>query len=420
MNSPIYKQIAKNLQTLKDSGNYRTFLPLTREFTTPNYATNNKRTISVWCSNDYLGMSKNQSVMTAASEAITKYGVGSGGTRNISGNHTSITKLETTIASWVGKESALVFTSGYVSNEASLSALARMIPDAVFFSDSLNHNSIVQGLRLGKANIKIFNHNDCEHLEKLLKEVSSDTPKIIVFESVYSMEGAFGEVAKIAALAEKYNAFTFVDETHAVGLYGENGGGLVHKLGLTNKIDLIQGGLGKGVGTLGGFVAASGEVIDFIRSFGHGFIFTTSLPPVIAEAASASINTLCKMQSERLIIQEKANLLRSLLSKARIPFLDSTSHIVPVIVGDPIKVKKVSEELLNNFSHYLQPINSPTVPTGTERLRITLTPYHKTRDILDLVSSLWVIWQDLELPQTEIFSCNSLATSLEDEISELY
>lgn len=388
-----YSEFFNNfLNNLKAEGRYRVFIELERiAGSFPKARLSPERggkEITVWCSNDYLGMGQHPSVVEAMKLAIDEMGAGAGGTRNISGTHAKVVELEREIASVTGKERALVFTSGYVANQTALSSLSKHLPEAVFISDELNHDSIIQGLRLGKAKKMVFRHNDVAHLEEILSSLPSEIPKIVVFESVYSMEGTFGKIEEICDVADKYGAITFLDETHGVGLYGREGGGVAQALGLSERVTIIQGGLGKGFGVVGGFISSTRELIDFVRSTGNGFIFTTTLPPAIAAGALTSIRYLRSSGAERALIQEKASYLKYALSHAGVKTLPSTSHIVPVIIGDAKRCKAVSDILLDEFGIYIQPINFPTVPKGTERLRITPTPFHTAEMITELVDAL--------------------------------
>lgn len=393
------------LNGLKNEGRYREFLNLRRvcgDF--PRAQTNingKRRTITVWCSNDYLGLGQHPTVLTAMIEALEKYGAGAGGTRNISGTHELVVELEHEIARLENKQAALVFSSGYVANQTSLAALGRGLPNCLMISDRLNHDSIIQGLQLGKAQKVVFPHNDVEALEKILEQDSTDRPRMIICESVYSMEGTFGSLKEICRVARKHNALLFVDETHGVGLYGPNGSGFVRELELEDQVDIIQGGLGKGFGVVGGFIAADAELIDFVRSTGNGFIFTTTLPPCIAAGALASLKLLRNNAHDRETIQLRAALLRGSLRHAGIPVFPSTSHIVPILVGDAHKCREITRLLLNRYGMYIQPINFPTVPRGTERLRVTPSPFHTPDMITELVEALTVLWRELELPFTD-------------------
>jgi 5-aminolevulinate synthase len=344
--------------------------------------------ITVWCSNDYLGMSQNKSVINKMINSIKIMGIGSGGTRNISGNSVEIVNLEKEIATLHQKEKAIVFTSGYIANETSISTLLNILDNSVVFSDEKNHASIISGIKKSNAKKEIFKHNDLDHLESLMKKYPLDANKLIVFESVYSMDGDFGNIEGIVKLAKQYNALTFLDEVHAVGMYGETGAGVADKLGLNNEIDIIQGTLGKAFGTIGGYISSTNLICDVVRSYASGFIFTTAMPPAIASAAKTSIQYLKESNKERLLQQKNTILLKKYLSRENISYLDNKSHTVPVMVHDPIKCKEISNILLDEFGHYIQPINYPTVPMGTERLRITPGPLHTEEMIANLTNAL--------------------------------
>jgi len=393
------------LNGLKSEGRYREFLNLRRicgDF--PRAQSNiagERRTITVWCSNDYLGLGQHPTVLTAMIEAIEKYGAGAGGTRNISGTHELVVELEHELARLENKQAALVFSSGYVANQTALSALGRGLPNPLLISDQLNHDSIIQGLQLARAEKVVFPHNDVAALRKILERDTQDRARVIICESVYSMEGTFGSLAEISRLAREHNALLFVDETHAVGLYGPAGAGFVRELELEDQVAVIQGGLGKGFGVVGGFIAADADLIDFVRSTGNGFIFTTTLPPCIAAGALASLKLLRSNAHDRETIQLRAALLRGALRHAGIPVFPSTSHIVPILVGDAHKCREVARLLLDRFSIYLQPINYPTVPRGTERLRVTPSPFHTADMITELVEALTILWRELRLPLTD-------------------
>jgi 5-aminolevulinate synthase len=350
-----------------------------------------------WCINDYLGMAHNRGAVEAASRALEDYGVGSGGTRNICGTNSSIEELEKEISSLHSKDSALVFTSGYVANDTSLSTIAKIIPELVFFSDELNHASIVTGIRNSKAEKHLYKHLDISHLEELLAKVDISRPKLIVFESAYSMDGLFSDLKRICELAKKYNALTFIDEVHTVGLYGKGGAGYADMLGLSNEIDIIQGTLAKAYGAIGGYIAANTTIIDAIRLTASGFIFTTSLPPVISSAAAYSIKYLKTSDKERERHKYVVSKVKSELDKAKVPYLKNQSHIIPIIIGDPVKTRICSERLLKEHDIYVQHINFPTVPKGSERLRITPTPYHTEEMIRDLVYALRKVLKELDL-----------------------
>lgn len=414
---------------LKREGNYRTFLtnsrrqrdlPISRaqlnltrsKAATIDSADTTIKDVLVWCSNDYLGLSQHQVVIEAATRAIQLYGCGSGGTRNISGTHDEIVGLEHELASWLGKESALVFSSGYVANQAAIAAILQNIPNCVVLSDSLNHDSIIQGIRLSRADKRVFRHNDLRHLESILQDLPIASPKLIIFESVYSMDGDFGDIKGITELAKRYNALTFLDETHGVGLYGESGGGVCQAMGLSAEVDFIQGGLGKGVGVVGGFVAGSKLAIDFIRSTARGFIFTTSLPPVVCAAARASINYIRHSPDERTVVHLLANCLREQFTKRGIDYIGEGSHIVPVIIGDAQRCTTLCRTLLEDEAIYLQPINHPTVPKGTERVRITPTALHTDVHIIQLADALS---RKLELSTHKYGSLSAGSVALQEE-----
>ena len=347
-----------------------------------------EKNITVWCSNDYLGMAQHPKVLTAMHKALDECGAGAGGTRNIAGNHHYHILLEREIADLHDKEAALIFTSGYVANETTLRTLANILPECIIFSDEKNHASMIEGIRLSKAEKRIFRHNDIQHLEKLLKETDDKRPKIIAFESVYSMDGDISPIKDFVKLAKKYNALTYLDEVHAVGLYGERGGGIAQRDHLSDNIDIIQGTLGKAFGLMGGYIAAKKTLIDVIRSYGNGFIFTTAVSPVISAGAIASISHLKSSQIERYQHQKNVNLLKKKLCDANIPTITTSSHIVPVLVGNSSLCKKISDLLLHEDSIYVQPINYPTVSRGSERLRFTPTPMHNEEMMDNLVQSL--------------------------------
>ncbi len=366
------------ISQIRAEGRYRVFTELERlagRFPIAR-STRTDQEVVVWCANDYLGMGQHPAVLGAMKNAIDGMGAGAGGTRNISGTHHKITALETTLANLHQKEAALVFTSGYVANEAALSTLGAMLPDCVIFSDSDNHASMIHGIRQSNAEKKIFRHNDVEHLARLLAATDVRRPKIIAFESVYSMDGDIGKIKEICALARQYNALTYLDEVHAVGMYGEHGAGIAEREGLMDEVDIIQGTLAKAFGVIGGYVASRAVVVDMIRSFAPGFIFTTTLPPAIAAGANASIHHLMQSGEERARHQENARTVKSMLAEAGIPVLANDTHIVPVMVGDAVLCKQASDMLLTEYNMYVQPINYPTVRKGTERLRITPTPFH--------------------------------------------
>jgi 5-aminolevulinate synthase len=392
------KHFESLLAALKAEGRYRSFLPLRRKADAPPMAVTaqKERPVTVWCSNDYLGMSRHPVVLDAARAVIDACGVGAGGTRNIAGTSTYMVALEETLARLHGKQAALVFSSGYVANQTSLATLAQLLPDAVFFSDENNHASIIQGLRLARCVKHVFAHNDLNHLESLLRGAPQNAPKIIVFESLYSMDGDTSPIAEIAALARKYNALTYMDEVHAVGLYGAHGGGVAEARGLMDQIDIINGTLGKAFGCVGGYIAANTAIIDAIRSYGSGFIFTTALPPHMAAAADASVRYLMSSPIERTRHKETANLTKQILQSAGLHIMANDTHIVPLVIGDAALCKKKADILLTDHDIYVQPINYPTVPRGTERFRLTPSQFHSEQDIRRLADALCVILADME------------------------
>ena len=392
------------LDGLKSEGNYRIFAELERQCgafpRACNHDEDSPDEVTVWCSNDYLGMGQNAAVRQAMKDAIDACGTGAGGTRNISGTTRQHVALERELADLHGKDAALLFTSGYVSNWAALSTLGSRLSDAVILSDAGNHASMIEGIRHSRAHKVIWKHNDPEDLDRKLRCLPANAPKIVAFESVYSMDGDISPMAEIVEVAERHNAMTYLDEVHAVGLYGPRGGGISEREGLAHRITLIEGTLGKAYGCMGGYITGSTALCDFIRSFASGFIFTTALPPALAAGATASIRHLKSSQIERARHQERVATVRRRLHAIGIPTLENPSHIIPVMVGDAKKCKMISDWLLEHHGIYVQPINYPTVPVGTERLRITPSPVHSDADIDKLVSALSEIWSMCELARS--------------------
>ncbi|MGQ0673075.1 MAG: 5-aminolevulinate synthase [Hyphomicrobium sp.] len=390
------QKLSDALAAVRREGRYRVFADVKRRRgsypTADVYRGGTSRPITIWCSNDYLGMGQHPDVVAAMHEALDAVGAGSGGTRNISGTTHYHVELEAEIADLHGKEAALLFTSAYVANEATLSTLARLFPGCVIFSDEKNHASMIEGIRHGGSDKRIFRHNDLADLEAKLQAFPRGTPKIIAFESVYSMDGHIAPIAAISDLAARYGALTYLDEVHAVGMYGPRGGGIAERDGVMDRIDIVNGTLAKGYGVMGGYIAASRDLCDAVRSFAPGFIFTTSLAPVLAAGALASIRHLKGSGVERARHQERAATVKRRLSAARLPLVAGQSHIVPILVGDPVHCKAVTDTLLDRYGIYAQPINYPTVPRGTERIRLTPTPLHTDSQIDALVEALGELW----------------------------
>ncbi|MDJ1009099.1 MAG: 5-aminolevulinate synthase [Paracoccaceae bacterium] len=388
------------LDALKGEGNYRIFAELERRCGAFPRARNHSEgadEVTVWCSNDYLGMGQHPDVVKAMCDTAATCGTGAGGTRNISGTNRHHRELEAELADLHGKEEALLFSSGYVSNWAALSTLGSRLPNAVILSDALNHASMIEGIRHSRADKVIWRHNDAQDLDRKLAAVGPDRPKIVAFESVYSMDGDIAPIAEILDVAEKHGAMTYIDEVHAVGMYGPRGGGVAEREGLMDRITLIEGTLGKAYGCFGGYITGSKALCDFIRSFASGFIFTTALPPAVAAAARVSIRHLKDSEIERAQHRNRVARLRARLDAEGIPHMPNPSHIIPVMIGDPVKCRMISDILMNDWGIYVQPINYPTVPKGTERLRITPSPLHSDADIDHLVTALSSLWQQCAL-----------------------
>ena len=412
MTKKISKNIYENnldkaLNKLHSEGRYRTFIEIEREkgnFPSARWLSekNHENSVTVWCGNDYLGMGQSDVVLDAMHDALTKAGAGSGGTRNISGTTVYHKKLENELASLHRKEASLLFTSAYVANDAALSTLTRLFPGLIIYSDELNHASMIEGIRRNGEEKRIFRHNDVDHLRQLLAEDDLKAPKLIAFESIYSMDGDFAPINAICDLAEEFGALTYLDEVHAVGMYGNTGGGIAERDNLLPRIDIINGTLAKAFGVMGGYIASSDKLCDALRSYAPGFIFTTSLPPAIAAGAAASVSFLKRNQSLRDQHQLQAKILKTRLKSLGLPLIDHGSHIVPVVVGDPVHTKKLSDMLLSDFGIYVQPINYPTVPRGTERLRFTPSPVHGPKEIEHLIKAMDYLWSHCALNRAEL------------------
>jgi len=407
MGEKYTKLFKKSVDAVKAEGRYRIFRDIRRKkgaFPMATWFKNETdvQDITVWCSNDYLGMGQNECVVEAVKSAVDAAGTGSGGTRNISGTTHYHVQLERELADLHRKDNALIFTSGYVANEAALSVMSKIMPGLHIFSDEMNHASMISGIRNARCEKHVFKHNDLNDLEKKLKSVPKDAPKLIAFESVYSMDADIAPIAEICDLADKYDALTYIDEVHAVGMYGARGGGVSEQRDLTHRIDIIQGTLAKAYGMIGGYVAADAVIIDAIRSLAGGFIFTTSIPPSTAAGALRSVKILKISPHIRDQHQERANALKNRLRDEGYPFIDGDTHIVPLMVGDPVKCQAISDRLIEDFGIYAQPINFPTVPRGTERLRFTPSPFHTDAMMDALMSALDIIWAEFELKRGKV------------------
>ncbi len=404
MNQNYFEKFSKSIVNLHSENRYRKFINIKRisaEFPKAIYINDEgeEKPIIIWCSNDYLGMGQNKKIIKAANKIIEQMGVGSGGTRNISGTNNEIVKLEKSLADLHNKQAALVFTSGYIANQASLATIAKILGECIIFSDEKNHASMIAGIRNSGVKKQIFEHNNVEHLQKLLSNSDKNIAKIIAFESVYSMDADIAPIKEIIKLAKKYNALTYIDEVHAVGLYGKNGAGICQEIGVMDEIDIIEGSLAKGFGVMGGYICANKTIIDVVRSYAPEFIFTTSLAPAISAAAYTSVEHLKNSQTERKNLMTQVNKTKQALLARSLPILENNTHIIVLMVGDAKKCKLASEILLNKYDIYIQPINYPTVAKGSERLRITASPFHTDKMIENLATALDEIWSKLALPR---------------------
>jgi 5-aminolevulinate synthase len=395
------------IQRLHDEGRYRTFIDIERKqgqfpHAVWRRADGTERPVTVWCGNDYLGMGQHPEVLAAMHEALDATGAGSGGTRNISGTTVYHKRLEAELADLHGKDGALLFTSAYIANDATLSTLPKLFPGLIIYSDALNHASMIEGIRRNGGAKRVFRHNDMAHLRELLEADDPAAPKLIAFESIYSMDGDFAPMSELCDLAREFGALTYLDEVHAVGMYGPRGGGVAERDGLMDRIDIINGTLAKAFGVMGGYISASAKMCDAIRSYAPGFIFTTSLPPAVAAGAAASVRILKTDQARRDKHQTQAKILKTRLKSLGLPLIDHGSHIVPVIVGDPVHTKKLSDMLLESYGIYVQPINFPTVPRGTERLRFTPSPVHGPKEIDALVRAMDALWSQCALNRADL------------------
>ena len=406
MGEKFRDHFAAAVGNVREEGRYRIFRDIRRKAGAFPKATwfkeNSEQDITVWCSNDYLGMGQNECVVEAVKSAVDAAGTGSGGTRNISGTTRYHVQLESELAGLHQKDAALVLTSGYVANEATLGVMSKILPGLIIFSDEMNHASMISGIQRSRCEKKIFKHNDLSDLEEKLKATPHDTPKLIAFESVYSMDADIAPIKEICDLADKYNALTYIDEVHAVGMYGPTGGGVCEERGLMDRIDIIQGTLAKAYGMIGGYIAADEVIIDAVRSMASGFIFTTSIPPSTAAGALRSVKVLKVTPEKRTQHQERANALKTRLRAGGYDFIDGETHIVPLMVGDPVKCQAISDRLIEDFGIYAQPINFPTVPRGTERLRFTPSPFHTEAMMDELMAALEVVWAEFGLKRERV------------------